>query len=453
MGRRIVVRLMMRYASILSAAWLFIWGASVLVLRVVHAGGGHMLPVGGAGLVCMVLGGMLLAWRKRPNRDAVRALLDSRNACCGLLVASSYAQIDNWQSSIEPLHLPRVKWESRTAWALLSAAALFAVGSVLLPVHNPALAAGGRIQIRDLVEELNEQCEVLEELEIIEEHRAVDISEQLKDVWEQSSAQDPAQTWEALDHIEKTLSESADEAASEMLSQAREIAVAEVNAEALSHMTSRDMAGDDVTQAMNELGDLMKDIEIDPRLLAGLDTNVLAACENMTLTPDQLAELSKLLKACEGKLADMMAKMCEARLVDPSLLKQCEGCFLDADAELAAFLDEGACGKTNAIFVCNRPGRGGITRGRGDAPMTWTDGTSENDVRFKEENLSPASLADLKESRLVGMKVTAPSVTDTDVAGAGGGLSGARAGGGMAHRQPILPKHRGTVTRYFERKE
>jgi len=147
----------------------------------------------------------------------------------------------------------------------------------------------------------------------------------------------------------------------------------------------------------------------------------------------------------------MMAKMCRARLVDPSLLKECEGCFLDADADLAAFLGDSDCKGTNALFFCNRPGRGGVNRGRGDAPITWTDGTSESDVRFREENLSPAALADLRESRLVGMNKTAPAVTDRDVVVAGSALSGTRAGSGTAHRQPILPKHRGAVAQYFER--
>ena len=84
--------------------------------------------------------------------------------------------------------------------------------------------------------------------------------------------------------------------------------------------------------------------------------------------------------------------------------------------------------------------------------MTWTDGTTEDDVRFREETLSPAALAGLKDSNLVGMGQTAPTITDTDAA-AGGSLTASGAGRGMARRQPILPKHRGTVTRYFERKE
>jgi len=283
-GRRILVRLAMRYATMLSAFWLFVWGASVLVLRVARSCGGHVLMVGGAGLICMSVAGILLAWRKRPHREVVRALLDSRNACGGLVIASSYADVGEWQSLLNHLKVPRVRWEGRTFWCLLCAAVLFAIGSVLLPVHGPALAASGRVQVRDLVEELDEQCKVLDELEILEERRAADITEQLKNVWGESSALDPARTWETLDHIEKTLSESASEAASELLAQAQEIAVAEVISGGLSEIASRDITGGDITQAMGELANLMNGIGIDPRLLAGLDTNVLAACDGMELT-------------------------------------------------------------------------------------------------------------------------------------------------------------------------
>jgi len=451
MRRRIAGRLAMRYATMLSTAWIFAWGACVLGLRVSRGYGEHVLPVGFAGVLWMILGGIVLAWRKRPGAESISALLDSRNASGGMVVTARYADMREWTASIGPISLPGVRWLGRRTGGLLCTALLFAAGSVLIPVHHPALAAGGRLQIRELIEELGEQCEVLEELEVLDERRAEDIAEQLDRAWEESSAQDPARTWETLDHIEKTLTERADETASELLAQAQEIAGAEVSARALSEMASHPMAGDDVTQAMGELADLMKDLEIDPRLLTGLDTNLLAGAGD--LTPEQLAALSDLLKASEGRLTDMLEKMCRARLVDPSTLKKCKQCRLDADAELAAFLERSGCNSTNALLVCKLPGRGGINRGRGDAAMTWTDGTSENDVRFNEENLSPAALADLKESRLLGLGTTDPTVTETDVSGTGSALSAARAGGGTAHRQPILPKHRSTVTQYFERKE
>jgi hypothetical protein len=81
--------------------------------------------------------------------------------------------------------------------------------------------------------------------------------------------------------------------------------------------------------------------------------------------------------------------------------------------------------------------------------MTWTDGTSEKDARFKEKELPPSALAGLKESQMVGISAAAPTV-ENQVA-AHGALNNANQGGGSAYTQSILPRHKGAVKRYFER--
>ncbi len=98
-----------------------------------------------------------------------------------------------------------------------------------------------------------------------------------------------------------------------------------------------------------------------------------------------------------------------------------------------------------------KPGRGGLNRGRGDAPMTWKDPSSEEGSKFEEQTLPPASLAAIRDSQVVGASVGAPTLDDGGGASSGGALAGAAAGGGSANTQVILPEHRGSVQRYFER--
>jgi len=95
-------------------------------------------------------------------------------------------------------------------------------------------------------------------------------------------------------------------------------------------------------------------------------------------------------------------------------------------------------------------GKGGVDRGRGDAAMTWTDGSSEKDARFKEKVLPPSSVAGLNDSQLVGLSASAPTA-DTSGVAAHGALNSAASGGGSAYTQTILPRHRGAVRRYFDR--
>ncbi|GAF89752.1 unnamed protein product, partial [marine sediment metagenome] len=143
----------------------------------------------------------------------------------------------------------------------------------------------------------------------------------------------------------------------------------------------------------------------------------------------------------------------EAQLIDGNLLTQCENSMQGGRAALAAFLEENANTALAALISCNLPGKGGINRGRGDAAMTWTEGTSEEGAGFKEKTLSPAALADLKKSKLLGISTGAPQESEGGTVNVSGIVSGAAAGGGSAHRHLVLPKHKRTVRSYFERKK
>jgi hypothetical protein len=95
-------------------------------------------------------------------------------------------------------------------------------------------------------------------------------------------------------------------------------------------------------------------------------------------------------------------------------------------------------------------GRPGISRGRGDAPITFSDGTKEDGAAFREKTITPAALSDIKKSMLVGMGTSAPEESTQPVEKSGA-LSDAAAGGGSAHKHVILPRHSRAVKNYFQR--
>lgn len=137
----------------------------------------------------------------------------------------------------------------------------------------------------------------------------------------------------------------------------------------------------------------------------------------------QAAQISK------EQLRAMMQRMADQGLITPEQMEACQG----------------ACDGNG------KPGRGGINRGRGDAAMTWKDPSSKEGSKFDEKTLPPASLQAIKDSELVGASIGAPTKAEGDKSSESGALSGAKASGGAANRQTVLPKHRGSVERYFER--
>lgn len=451
-GRRLTRALTYRYFLASSTVWVFVWGAAALVLRVAFGVPQRYLLTGMAGFLVALVLAVALAVRRRPPKEQLRAMLDCYNRCGGLLMAARQVDLGSWTSSVPGVTPLRPKWRGSRVWHMFLAGCLFAAVSLLLPHHYTLSTSPGQLEIGDLVDELESQIQVLAEENILEEKKAKDMTGDLARIWAESSAEDPVKSLEAMDHVAKAISDAAAKAAQEALSKTEELSRMRSLAEALDAQAK---AGDKdkLTQAMKELGTMVDKADLARMFPNCLNGKLLDACSQSCLTPEQLKALAKSLRMCEKGLMDKMGKLCEARLIDPKALQKCSQAQKDANAALAAFLAENEGTALAACLACMRPGRGGIDRGRGDAPLTWTDASDESGTAFKEKMLSPASLASLKKSRLVGVSASAPEEAKTAGASASGALAGAAAGGGSAHTHQVLPKHRGTVSRYFQRKE
>ena len=96
-----------------------------------------------------------------------------------------------------------------------------------------------------------------------------------------------------------------------------------------------------------------------------------------------------------------------------------------------------------------RRGNGGRGGGRSSPPIAWTDGTSEEGAKYKEQVLPPSDLKQLRDSQIIGVHRADPKA-DAKSSQAGA-LRGANAGGGAANAAIVLPQHRGAVERFFDR--
>jgi hypothetical protein len=93
-------------------------------------------------------------------------------------------------------------------------------------------------------------------------------------------------------------------------------------------------------------------------------------------------------------------------------------------------------------------GRGGVSRGRGDAPLTGQDRTPIDSASLGEaRRLRPATVDDPEAMRLLGIGSTAPTASD---AGEAAGLTDTGASSGQAAwRRRLAPRHRRAVGTFF----
>jgi len=453
--RRLALLLAVKQSLTFVTIWFFIWGAAALVLRAASATPRKQLLWGAIGIAVAVIAAAALSRRRLPSRDSVRALLDERNDCGGLLMAGADSDLGAWR--VPEIILPRLRWRKARAFGPLAASFAFVLISLLAPVRFAANDAARPMDVSREVENLSARIEALKEAQVIEEAKAEALEQKLDQLGQEASGEDPAKTWEALDHLNDAVEKAAKEAAETANARQERLARAEALAEGL-------MAGADqldsktMTEAMRTLGEMTRDAIKENESLAGdLSPETLEAIKSGSLKAEHLKDISKALGQGKSALNQKLSKLSQSGQsgqsgrINPNALKGGAQANRRDNSGLARFLKENAEKMSvdeATLQWCE--GKGGVDRGRGDAAMTWTDGSSEKDARFKEKVLPPSSVAGLIDSQLVGLSASAPTV-DTSGVAAHGALNNAASGGGSAYTQTILPRHRGAVRRYFDK--
>lgn len=449
--------LFLRRFTFLLAIYGFLWGTCVLVMRAGWDMDRLLLLWGLAGVPVLAAASVANAFRRSPEPEAIRALLDERNLAGGMLMASGEVEVGAWKSGIAEPRLPGLSWRWGKSGLVLAASTGFVALAFLTPKALAGFEAAHPLEVSREVEELAGQIELLKEEHILNEEKAKELEQKLGDLKEEAAGKDPGKTWEALDHLKNVTSQEANEAAEEALKDVQEMSKVETLAEAMAR-DAGELTAEQRAEAMKELAAMAEAAAKECEGLGEeLPKELAEALEKCSLTPEQMKELAEILKECQGNLSERLSKLAEAGLIDGEVVRLCEEASEGEPGEagdLAAYLSENggdmSMGEMLDSYLDGQPGRGGVTRGRGDAPMTWSGGTSQEDVRFKKEVLPPAGVADLKKSELAEVSTGTPKTDETEVS-TGGALGGVAASGGSARTRVILPTHRGTVKRYFDR--
>lgn len=464
-----IVKFRLRMAAVLAArrcvqgsfVWVMVWAAVGLGLRVAFRVETSQLWWGLLGLAAAAAVGVYWGIRQTPSPAMVRAALDSRGGLGGLLMAEGDGEIGDWDARIEQVPQPAIRWQSSRPWKLLAMGTAFLTAVFLMPDAYLPAAGESALDIGGEMQKLTEKMEVLKQEQILPPEKVNVLEKELEQLRQEASGNDPAKTLESLDHLEQSFSKAAAEAAESAIKDTEKANQAQELAQALDGIVGQ-LDSSQLGDAMKQLAQMAEQAAAENSSLAenlsdALKDALKNASQKGNLSESQLNELAEALKNCQAGQCNKIGRMVQAKLIDAALLEACRRAGQCDSAELAAMLSQCKNGKQLAdAIACLRdgaglPGRGGVSRGRADAAMTWSQGTEKGDAEFKEKVLPPAAAASLKDSQTVAVSAADPTAKAPAGGSTGGVLEGAKAGGGEARTQIILPEHRQSVQRYFER--
>ena len=406
----------------------------------------------------MLAAAAVLACRALPSAQKVRALIDRHARCGGLLMASDEVALGRWSRGIPEADPPLPRWRGGRTLALCGIGPAFLLVAFQLP-QDLAQAAGGALDIRRDAERMDEQLDALKEEKVMDKARADAMKAKLAQLRKDASGRDPVKTLEALDHLRDTLAKTAQQEAESAAKRMEMMAQAAALAQALEKGEGK-LDDAQAAEAMAHLGGLMKKLAAEEALLQGhLDDDLREALEKGgKLSKEQLKKLAKAMDEGKGGLSKKLAKLMKAKLLDAAALQKAEKAGECDKAGLASYLKENGLDDLADKLLGEgseggEGGEGGTEQGEeGRTKLTFGDESSEDGARFKEQELPPSELRKIKESALEAITMGTPKKNEGGpVASRPGALSGARAGGGSATGQTVLPRHRGAVGRYFDR--
>lgn len=398
---------------------------------------------------------VVVAWvqarRRVPSHAATAAWLDVRSGGAGSIVAADEVSDSRWdpaldrQLAAEPA-LPRIDVARPLRMASLSFA--FAAMAMLVPI-SPALVGPPTVVQEATLERIEDELAALQEQIELEPEVAAELQEALERLQQDGALADPEAAFEALDRAQDRLEQEAYERAE--LSQSAQGDLARAADDAMSNPEAAQAA---LEKSMEQLaaGGFSKDVQ------SALEKELGAA--GVSLSPGtklEAAAIESISKELAEKLGERSAALAKKGLLDgKALAKLGELAKLD-DFEPTEHVCDENCG-TKPGGKCQGlgrgwllegagAGRGGVSRGRGDAEMTWGEETPGETDRFAAKTLPDARYADPENSGIIGLGAAAPPVDPQAEAAGSGAIEGS--GGQSAWRRRLAPHHRDAVKTWF----
>ncbi|MCK5843576.1 MAG: hypothetical protein KAG97_02640 [Victivallales bacterium] len=432
----------------------------------VFAGGGvllvfHAMGVSSSALEFSVLAIVFLAplahalfllRRRSPDKRFIAVLLAATDGCAdsGLIAAYGEANVEKWLDSDFQLKPPQVILEFQRRALVLALGVVFLLGASFMPKILPDKTIASGLNISSDRASLKERMEMMEKERILENERAEELRKQLEEITVDAEGDNPEKTWEALDHLSDKLDESAVKAEEKTINQMTNVDLFETVAAKVSESAELDpTAVESALKGLDEL--LMKSGGFPPELRKMLKNfegkfsadNLKKLLSKLGLTRKKLERLLEKIRRCESA---------KCRMERHRLCSKGTGGKVSLD-DLKAFIESNCSRETAAALIaCAMPGNEGISRGRGDAEMSWRKRELDFSHEFKAVKLNSASSSDLKESVLIGRDRAAPEKGAFEKSSSGA-FAEARVSKRNTNGFVVRPRYRGAVRDYFENSE
>jgi hypothetical protein len=365
------------------------------------------------------------ALRRSYGRAEVAAWLDLKGECGGAVIAGAGSSAPKVAPAVRPLPLLK---------RLVLPAVLLAA-SLVVPWIPRTSDAVSTVAIEHRARVVDERIERARKLDLLDEKETMELRESLKKA-QANAAESPEAAVEAMDQVQKKLGEKI-------------LQEAESKREALeaAHDLHAQKGGDAAENLAKATQDLPSRSDLPPELQEALEKmRQQGGPEGAAgkMDPKALEQLGKMLENAHGQGLQNLGKASE-------LLADAE-----AQAVLEALTGEGGCeggGKPGSgDALGNLPGQGGVTRGPGDAPLSFGDESDEAGVKFKPKPLEPGK--SFAPGAMAGSKIKVGGTTPPEEFQPGGRVDVALTDeGGSTAGASLGPYHSEVVSKYFEKEK
>ncbi len=447
------------------AVYLFVLGSAVLITKLA-------MPEFWPNVLWLVSGAVpvaFAAWwisgRELFSRTESVALLDNRLEAGGLLMTLCEAPDELWEERLPQLEtlwktsLPQyrpVRFARQMAGPFV-----FVLAACLVPLREveaaPTLKNTAGEQATSQLQELLTE---LEKSDVLEEEEKQELEDEIaKLVEETKDTPLTHEKWETVDALQERMRMRVETTAAELVTAQQALAslknAADGDFSKLS-IESMEMLSKDVLETLQKMADKGA-FDNMPRDLKDQLQRLMKNSTGGFQLPKDPAELSEMLDGLSDFLEGESKKLSELR----SKCKggNCQGCAgCEAGCKCSGPGDVVCtcpnCPNSGGQCAGGVPGSGGISRGRGDADLTWGDESTLENTKFKESVLPPGML-DKPRDEVVGITIAAPETDVADSAPRSAPRSAARAAtaasGDETWKGTVRPRHRSVVKRYFDK--
>ncbi len=442
------------------AVYLFAFGAGVLVVKLLAPSlWPHVLWMA-AGIVPAAIAAWWVSRTGRFTRTESVALLDRSLNAGGLLMTLTEAPDVEWETRLPQVErqwrdaLPRIR--PRRFASYLVPPLLFAIGACFVPLREGVATSVVRNTAgQQAAEQLQSLLEQLEETAVLEEKERDKLEEAIQKLQEETEeAPLTHEKWETVDALEQTMRmrlEAAHldtSAAAEATALLAKAAAGDGSELSLERMEQLEQDVLETLQKMSKNGGLGgASSSLQSELQRLIKSGKLSLPPDAAARQELLSELQDFLEQESKKLSELR-KQCQGGACQKCGSSECDGGQCSGEgtcSSCGAQCEGGLC----ATCSGNKPGRGGVSRGRADAELTWGDESDDAGVKFKETVLPPG-LVDQPKDETVGVTRSAPEVDPSASAERGAAREVDPTTGRETWNRTLRPRHRSVVRQYFD---